>query len=351
MPDNFTVESGSEYIDVDTDNDSTQPIKKRLKQLSKEVAKINPPRATRQREGRKASQPTKVAPLTKTERGPKVTTPRSDDTFLGVPNSAVSTDHGAEGLDENTLPNLVFSMNKQLVDLIERFETWFDRMENKIEQLVEIIAEKDRRIYYLEGRCLTLSGKIAAIEANEYMDRFILSGNLDIQPTIQPEPPETPVDVTPEVGNPVIQSSSTEQITESDVENAHPLNGRPTVGLSLTERVKMKLAEITRISFDDMGITAAPLAGRALVTCPDRKIRAEIFSVFRRTKPEGYYVNDFLSKENHTLLMELKKLNKEKKLFRSVYSYGSCIFIKRNMNSPGICITDMSEIDYILGNL
>ena len=55
MPDNFTVENGSEYIDVDTDNDSTQPIKKWLKQLSKEVAKINPPRTTRQREGRKAS--------------------------------------------------------------------------------------------------------------------------------------------------------------------------------------------------------------------------------------------------------------------------------------------------------
>ena len=115
-----------------------------------------------------------------------------------------------------------------------------------------------------------------------------------------------------------------------------------------TEAVKRKLAVLTNLRYDDLDLTAMRFHGRALITVNDRNLRAELFRQFRQRKPESYYLNEYLTPRVNNLLNEVKGINRERKIFYSVYTFQGRIFAKISRDARGYPIDDIDDISHLI---
>ena len=107
--------------------------------------------------------------------------------------------------------------------------------------------------------------------------------------------------------------------------------------------VTLKLRPENPVDFSYCGSTDGT---KVLVTIENYYDRAEIFAAVRKIKPNGLYVNEFLTPRRQQLLYELRKLKKKKKVFNAFSSNGK-IYYKLKNNSDRVLVKSMADVEAI----
>ena len=263
---------------------------------------------------------------------------------------------------------LMTNLNEQLRLIHGRF----DNLEHNLKSMGEAMKVKDRKIdeLFLEVSRLKhknekLSSRLAWVDHKENANLAILTGRLDF---LEPQPPlqgelrsesattdgeHVPAisdrpDGQPETGvagatDPSLQSQDVR--TEATARPEHVATGTAAENDRFTWAVKRKLQQLTGIPTTQLNLTATPFHGKALIDFADRKLRRELFQCFRSNKPFSYFLNEFTSSRVNKLLYDVKKINRDKKIFHSAYTFNGRVFIKFSQESRGMPIDDLDDLE------
>lgn len=111
-----------------------------------------------------------------------------------------------------------------------------------------------------------------------------------------------------------------------------------TLSKIFTQTLKLKPRNPVNFSYRMSGDGA-----KVLLTIDNYNDRAAIFTAVRKIKPNGLYINEFLTPRRQELLYELRKLKKEERIF-SAFSSNGKIYYRLSNDSDRVLVKSMSDV-------
>lgn len=113
-------------------------------------------------------------------------------------------------------------------------------------------------------------------------------------------------------------------------------NFRRDVKDVLSQTLRLSTNFLDRFVFRRIGSDGNKIFATAL----DEVDKSALFTTVRSLRPDNFYVNEYLTKENADLFYQLRKMKKDGH-FSSVYSFRGDIYVKKSRGARSVLVTDL----------